>query len=118
MKRELQILFCFTVCFMFCIHSFRYNVWLYEQKLEPLAYTKYAHEGDDHTQEFITYSYQAGKTSVHAKLTRNVKLRHNTVIPTLGCVYDMMTVVYYARTLDYSTMKKGDDTGCLLISIR
>lgn len=86
------------------------------KNLEPLAYTKYAHEGDDYTREFITYTYQSGKTNIHAKLTRNERLRHDTVIPTNGCVYDMMTVVYYARTLDYSQMKKGDETSCRIIT--
>lgn len=86
------------------------------KNLEPLTYTKYAHEGDDHTEEFITYRYEPGKVNVHAKLTRNEKLRHDTIVSSSGCVYDMMTVVYYARTLDYSHMKKGDETSCSIIS--
>lgn len=61
---------------MFCYMS---------KAIEPLSYTKYAHEGSDHTREFITYDYSSGNVNVHAKLTRNDKLRHDTIITSTQC---------------------------------
>ncbi len=93
------------------------TVYCYMSKtLEPLSYTKYAHEGSDYTQEYITYNYSSGNVNVHTKLTRNDKLRHDTIITSEKCIYDMMTVVYYARTLDYKQMKTGESKNSLLIS--
>ena len=92
---------------MFCYMS---------KNIEPLSYTKYAHEGSDHTQEYITYDYSSGKVKVHTKLTRNDKLRHDTIISSSECMYDMMTIIYYARTLDYRQMKKGDSQSSMLIT--
>lgn len=92
---------------MFCYMS---------KAIEPLSYTKFAHEGSDHTKEFITYDYSSGNVSVHAKLTRNDRLRHDTIINSAECIYDMMTIIYYARTLDYNHMKKGDSKESLLIT--
>ncbi|WP_195439012.1 DUF3108 domain-containing protein [Bacteroides thetaiotaomicron] len=94
---------------MFCYMS---------KAIEPLSYTKYAHEGSDHTREFITYDYSSGNVNVHAKLTRNDKLRHDTIITSTQCIYDMMTVIYFARTLDFEQMKKGDSKNSMLINGR
>jgi len=94
---------------MFCYMS---------KAIEPLSYTKYAHEGGDHTKEYITYDYSSGNVNVHAKLTRNDKLRHDTIITSTQCIYDMMTVIYFARTLDFAQMKKGDSKNSMLINGR
>lgn len=77
--------------------------------LQPLAFVKNAKEGGDHTLENLTYSYKNGTTSVHAKRVKNGTLRFDETITAQSCIYDLVSVVFYARTLDYSKMKKGDE---------
>lgn len=85
--------------------------------LIPLAYHKNAEEGGDHTIENMTYTYGAsGEVSVHTKRTKNGEEKFDEVIKSNSCVYDLISVVFYARTLDYSTMKKGDEVRVDFIS--
>lgn len=75
----------------------------------PLAYTKDAHEGKDHTIERATYTYHPdGKVSVRNINNRNGKLRYDTLHVANSCMYDVLSILYYARTLDYDNMVKGD----------
>ena len=76
--------------------------------LVPLAYMKNAHEGGDYTIERATYKYTDRGTTLRNRNIRNEKLRYDTVLVAKDCVYDMLSIVYYARTLDYDSMKKGD----------
>lgn len=85
--------------------------------LVPLAYHKNAREGGDHTIENMTYTYSpSGEVNVHTKRTKNDEERFDEVIKYNSCVYDLISVVFYARTLDYSKMKNGDETRVDFIS--
>lgn len=74
----------------------------------PLAYRKDAHEEGDYTKERAVYQYTADGVKVRNVNERNGKLRYDTVHVAQDCMYDMLSIVYYARTLDYSSMNKGD----------
>lgn len=76
--------------------------------LSPLAYTKDAHESGDYMTERATYSYSPEGISLRNVNKRNGNLRYDTTLVSSTCMYDMLSIVYYARTLDYSSMKKGD----------
>jgi hypothetical protein len=84
--------------------------------LIPLAYIKNAHEGNEHTKENVSYDYSDSKITIKAKLIRNDVLRFDEIIMSGNCIYDMMSIVCYARTLNYSSMKKGDKTTTLFLS--
>jgi len=84
--------------------------------LIPLAYIKNAHEGSEHSKENVTYDYSGSKVTVKAKLIRNDKLRFDETITSDNCMYDMMSIVFYARTLNYSSLKKGDKISTLFLS--
>lgn len=77
--------------------------------LVPLEFHKNAHEGKEHTVERAVYTYDNEKTNVHVRRVKNGQLRFDENHSANSCVYDMISVVYYARTLDYSKMKKGDE---------
>ncbi|OJU53332.1 MAG: hypothetical protein BGN96_09545 [Bacteroidales bacterium 45-6] len=88
-------------------------------KLRPLAFWKDAHEGDEHTVERQTYSYLPnGEIKIQARRVKNGEERHNVTLMTNRCTYDMMSIVYYARTLDYENMKKDSKTNVVFISGR
>lgn len=76
----------------------------------PLAYIKDAHEGKDNTHETVTYTYSGGnKIDINVKRHKNGANKFDENISSSNCIYDMASVVMYARTLDYSSMKEGDD---------
>lgn len=76
----------------------------------PLAFIKNAHEGSDDTHETITYKYNSSNDiAINIKRTKNGTFRFDENVKATNCIYDMMSVVMYARTLDYSSMKEGDE---------
>ena len=87
--------------------------------LVPLAYLKDAHEGGDYTKERVGYAYP-GNGTVKARSIRhkNGEFRFDETMEFKNCTYDLLSVVFYARTLDYSTMKKGDKKNVDFISGR
>lgn len=85
--------------------------------LVPLAYLKDAFEGKDYTQEHVRYTYNGqGGVSINTKRHKNGNFRFDETITSNSCMYDMMSVVFYARTLDYTSMKKGDTSKVDFIS--
>lgn len=88
------------------------------RNLIPLAYTKDAHEGGDHTTERATYDYSSDDIKIRNVNVRNGNLRYDTTLVSSNCMYDMLSIVYYARTLDYASMKKGDKTTVSFLSGR
>lgn len=89
------------------------------KELVPLAFIKNAREGDDFTQERVKYTYdEGGKVSINAKRTKNGTFRFDENLTSSTCMYDMMSVVYYARALDFTRMKKGDTESVSFISGR
>lgn len=86
------------------------------KELVPLAFFKNAYEGDDHTQEWAIYDYQPDKINIQAKRIRNEVLRFDETLTTNHCIYDMLSIIYYLRTLDFSSMQKGDITQVSYVS--
>lgn len=86
--------------------------------LVPLAYFKNAHETGDYTIEKATYSYHNNKIIINTNRIKNGEPRFDEELSSESCIYDMLSVVYYARTLDYSTMKKGDKVSISFLSGR
>lgn len=77
----------------------------------PLAYFKDAHEGGDYTKERLTYSYPGGNNvKIRAIRHKNGTFRFDESLDFSGCTYDLMSVLFYARTLDYPHMKIGTET--------
>lgn len=86
------------------------------KEVVPLAYIKNAHESGDHTIEKATYFYNNNKITVKTNRVRNDELRFDEEFSSESCIYDMLSVVYYARTIDYSTMMKGDKVSISFLS--
>lgn len=84
----------------------------------PLAYQKDAHEGSDYRTERATYDYSSGKIRLRNINKKNNSLRYDTTLVSDKCIYDMLSIVYYARTLDYNKMKKGDQVTVSFLSGR
>ena len=74
----------------------------------PLYFDKKAHEGGDFTDETLTYSYADDKVTAVANRVKNGDHKFNERLESKKCLYDMQSVVFYARTLDFANMKDGD----------
>ncbi|MDH6359085.1 DUF3108 domain-containing protein [Parabacteroides sp. PF5-9] len=76
--------------------------------LLPLAFIKNAHEGKDYTYEEAIYQYTSDKIKVQTKRIRNEIPRFDTTLVSQHKIYDMVSILYYARTLDYASLEKGE----------
>lgn len=77
----------------------------------PLAYFKDAHEGGDYTKERLTYSYPGGNdVRIRAIRYKNGDFKFDETLNFSGCTYDLMSVLFYARTLNYPQMTIGKET--------
>lgn len=78
--------------------------------LVPMAYVKKAHEGGSFTDEELIYSYKsdAPMVEISTKRHKDGTLRFNEIVKSSSCIYDLVSVIYYARTLDFDNMKIGD----------
>lgn len=86
------------------------------KELVPLTYNKWAHEDGNYTKELITYQYSGSNIKINTTRTKNGDPRFDETINATQCTYDMMSVVYYARTLDYTKMKSGASTKIYFMS--
>lgn len=74
----------------------------------PCYYRKGALEGDRYTVDQAWYSYPDGNTHVSQQfINHRGELRLNEQDFTT-CVYDMLSMMFYARSFDASNFKKGD----------
>lgn len=81
------------------------------RNIVPLAYQKDAHEGGDYTKENLTYKYP-GNGSVDIRSIRyvNGNFKFDETIKAPGCTYDLVSILFYCRTLSFSNMVNGNET--------
>ena len=78
------------------------------KEMVPLAYLKDAHEGGDYTRERVGYSYPGnGLVTVRTVRHKNGDFKFDESLTFKNCTYDLMSVVFFARTLDFSKLKSG-----------
>lgn len=88
-----------------------------DMQLVPLLFTKGAFEGDDYTNERQIYTYGSNnKIGIRTIRNYNGSLSFDETISTTKCAYDMVSILAYVRTLDYSGMSEGHNTAVQFIS--
>lgn len=86
--------------------------------LIPLAYHKDAHEGGDYTKERQKYSYSGNNVKINTIRHKNGDFKFDENIEFSSCAYDLMSILFYARTLDYGSMTKGSENTVNFVSGR
>lgn len=79
-------------------------------RFRPLNYTKLAHEGGNYSKDVIDYHYAGGKVTGKVDKYREKKKERkssNLELSATGPTFDMLSVFYYIRTLDPSTLESG-----------
>lgn len=77
----------------------------------PKLYIKAADEDNKYSLDKITFSHSGGNTSAKLVKTREKKGRLVTSeksMSAVGSAYDMLSIFYYIRQLDYAAMKPGN----------
>lgn len=78
--------------------------------LTPVSYHKITHEKGKHKRDVITYTQGRGITKGEAVKYRNKDGKWTTSRKSLtasGPVFDMLSIFYYLRTLDYDRLSKN-----------
>lgn len=86
--------------------------------LLPLSFDKAAHEGKDYSIEHTDYHYSGHEIRIHTSRLRNHKLRFDTTLVAQEPVYDMLSILYHVRTLDYQELKRTGKVSVLYLSGR
>ena len=84
----------------------------------PLLFTKEAYEGKDYSTDRQSYNYENGKIKVRTIRNWKGKPKFDTTITTDKCSYDYISVLAYARNLNYSDMKPGQNIPIQFVSGR
>lgn len=77
--------------------------------LKPLSYTKITHEKNTHSRDEIKYSSYGTVTkgeSVRYRIKDGKMQKTMKTLTASGPVYDMLSVFYYLRSLDYNKLSK------------
>ena len=88
----------------------------------PTRYAKLTHEGNHYRKDVLTYSRAGGMVTVDA--TREKRLKNgtmavsDTILEATSPGYDMLSVFYYLRLLDFSAMTPGQQTRVHIFSGR
>ena len=83
----------------------RYSSFVEKEKFEPLRFTRNVNEGSFSLYYDYLFDYKNEKAKVFED--RKDKSKYS-IIDFPKCSYDVMTSVYYARTLDYSNLNIND----------
>lgn len=80
--------------------------------MRPLSYSKIAHEKGKFSKDVITYSYSGNKATGYCKRLRQDKNgvinESEKTLNASGPVYDMLSVFYYLRLINYDDLQKGN----------
>lgn len=79
------------------------------KQLQPLLFTKDAFEGNDYSKERQLYTYKGNSISVRAMRKFNGILKFDEVVKTGKCTYDYLSLIAYARNLNFSGLHPGEN---------
>lgn len=85
----------------------------------PQRYIRIAHEGGKFSKDDIRFSYSGSvvKGTVEKKREKDGKIKtSNASMTASNAAYDMLSVFYYLRTIDYSALDKGKVVKTILFS--
>lgn len=84
----------------------RYESYADTSNLKPLRFTREAYEGSNYTYDDYVFNHKTNKVYTSSK--RDQKPSKFDSIKITNCTNDVMTAIYYARSLDFSKYKPND----------
>ena len=83
-----------------------YNSWAHINSLKPIKYSRNTSEGKQKTKNY--YSFDYNKNKIYSDTWNTKKKKQIDTLDLQNCTFDIMTAVYYARTLDFSKYKLNE----------
>ncbi len=77
-----------------------------KETLSPYSLDRITNEGDYHARHVYSYHYPQGIIKTYIR--KNKKKVKQFDLPMKGCVNNILSVLAYARNIDYDKLKKGD----------
>ena len=85
-------------------------------KLQPLRYEKLTHEKDYYAHDIVAFSYHYGSTNATGTRIRRGKPNAEINLSAKCQAYDMVSVFYMLRNLDYAKMTRGSIVSSIIFS--
>lgn len=85
----------------------------------PLIYERIAHEGGKYAYDVVHYTYEEQNVNAKVRKYRDRKGEVSTSEATMtarGAAYDMLTVFYYLRTIDYANLEANKRLKTIMFS--
>lgn len=84
-----------------------FDSWVQKESLLPIRAIKSIKEGKYRVYDDLTFDQSRNKIyNERGKAKDDIRERHNFEVD--GCVHDMVSILYYCRNIDYSTIKVGE----------
>ena len=100
-----------TTSFFDKIFKIRDTLYSHTSKPEliPLYHKRSVNEGNTHfKEEVFIQKHSSSYSEARVKRERNNEIRFDTILSSNNLGYDLLNLFIFIRTLDYSTLKKGD----------
>ncbi len=91
---------------IFCVRD-TLQSWISKQTLKPIKYIKTTHENGKYNRDVLTFSYNGNTvtgTCDRTKITNGVKKSSVYKSTVKGNTYDMLSIFYYIRSLNFESM--------------
>lgn len=84
----------------------RYESWVYPESLKPIAFNRDVYEGGYTIKHY--YAFNHSKGVAYTQTQSNDKPVVKDTIPIPDCTFDLVSILYYVRNLDFSKCRIND----------
>ena len=82
-----------------------FDSWTDQETFKPISFRRYVYEGGYTLLNTLNFNYDSGKVLSSTKSNDNPQ--RNDTLPVKPCAFDMLSAIYYTRTLDFSNSQPG-----------
>ena len=103
---------------IFCVRD-TLQSWINPTTLKPIKYIKTTHENGKYGKDVLTYKYNGNEVTGVCNRTKIVDGVKNTSVyksTVTGNTYDMLSIFYYIRTIDFNKLSPGQTITCNILS--
>lgn len=103
---------------IFCVRDTLAS-WISRKDFRPVKYVKTTHENGKYNKDVLVYSYNGSKVTGTCNRTRvtDGKTRKSVYTSSVtGKAFDMVSIFYYIRSLDFGAMAKGKTVKANILS--
>lgn len=84
-----------------------FQSWFTRDGLKPLKFYRHSKEGSYESKNTYVYDWNASEPVIHADLYTSRVGQHNKELPLTKCTFDLPTLFYYARNMDFDVVEPG-----------